>query len=195
MINLGKLALYFVTHGDKTFIDGNNLKKNIINHMSRLNEFICNIHSPVIPKDQMHLPSNENIHRTFTSFGKYKVITCVDYFSKEGYGQCHIYSYPYPSIHYHNITNNFPGGLFNNVEEITLFDERPFEHEFFIKISQAFPFLKKLTLTNSEPQNSNDDNRKFPIIEYSHLTTLCLFHAHNVRSYYSANNQALRQNL
>jgi len=176
MINLENLALYFVTHGDKTFIDGNNLKKNIINHMPRLNEFICNIHSPVISKDQMHLPSNENIHRTYTSFGKYKVIILV-LITLQKKDMANVIF-----IHIH-------------IHQHTLFDERPFEHEFFIKIFQAFPFLKKLTLTNSESQNSNDDNRKFPIIEYSHLTTLCLFHAHNVRSYYSANNQALRQNL
>ncbi len=50
--------------------------------------------------------------------------------------------------HYNDITNSFSGGLFKCVEEISLFDERPFEHEFFIKISQAFPFLKKLTVSN-----------------------------------------------
>ncbi len=147
MINLKKLALYFVAHGGKTFIDGNNLKKNIINHMPRLNEFIFNICS-IIPRNQMHLLSNENIHRTFTSFKNYKVITCVDYFPKKRYGQYHIYSYPYPSTHYDNITNNFPGRLFNNIEEITLFGARPFEEELFIKISPAFSFLKNLTLTN-----------------------------------------------
>jgi len=130
MINLKKLALYFVAHSGKTFIDGNTLKKNIINHMPRLNEFIFNICS-IIPRNQMHLLSNENIHRTFTSFKNYKVITCVDYFPKKRSGQYHIYSYPYPSTHYDNITNNFPGGLFNNIEGITLFGARPFEEEFF----------------------------------------------------------------
>jgi hypothetical protein len=75
-----------------------------------------------------------------------------------------VYLSPYTLTHYKNVTNHFPGGLFNNVQEIQLFDERPFEHDFFIRISQSFPFLKVLLIINSEPQtfkqeqNSNNDN-------------------------------------
>ncbi|CAF4530625.1 unnamed protein product, partial [Rotaria sp. Silwood2] len=80
---------------------------------------------------------------------------------------------------YENLTNNFPGGLFNTVQQIELFDERPFEHEFFIKISQSFPFLKELTIINSEQQKSNNENRKYSIINYYHLTKLHLVHVHD----------------
>jgi hypothetical protein len=59
------------------------------------------------------------------------------------FNQCHIYSYPYEWKCYKNITNNFPGGLFKCVYEVSLFDERPFEHEFFLQIAQSFPFMKK----------------------------------------------------
>ncbi len=179
MINLEKLALYFVTDRNERFIDGNDLKNNIINHIPRLNEFIFNIRTIVQCNNPIHLLSNEDIYRTFRSFEKYKVICCVDYFPKGEYGQCHIYSYPYTLTDYDNITNNFLGGLFNNVQVITLFDERPFQHEFFIKISQAFPFLRNLSITNSEPQKSNDNNQKFSVIEYSHLITLHLLHVHD----------------
>jgi len=41
----------------------------------------------------------------------------------------------YSLTYYDNITNNFPGGLFKYVVEISLYDERPFEHEFFLRIS------------------------------------------------------------
>jgi hypothetical protein len=179
MINLEKLALYFVTNRNGTFINGIHLKTNIINHMSRLNEFIFNIQSIVRCNNPMHLLSNEDIYLTFQSFEYYKIICCVDYFPRREYGQCHIYSYPYALRHYDNITNNFPGGLFPNVQEITLFDEHPFQHEFFIQISQAFPLLEKLSVSNFKPQNFNDDNRKFSVIEYSHLTALHLFHVHD----------------
>ena len=60
-------------------------------------------------------------------------------------------------------------------QQIELFDERPFEHEFFIKISQSFPFLKELTIINRKPQKDKqctkfeDDNRDLSIIEYFHL--------------------------
>ncbi len=185
MINLKKLALCFVSTCRETFINGNNLKQNIISHMPHLNQFIFNIQSRGLFTDLMSFPSNDDIHRTFTSFKDYQVITCVDYFSKAEYGQCHIYSCPYTLTHYKNVTNNFPGELFNNVQEIELFDERPFEHDFFIRISQAFPFLKVLLIINSEPQtfkqeqNSNNDNRNFSVIEYSHLILLGLINVHD----------------
>ncbi|CAF1078950.1 unnamed protein product [Rotaria sordida] len=133
----------------------------------------------------MYYPSNEDIQCTFTSFKDYQVISCIDYFSKEGYGQCHIYSCPYTLTYYDDITNNFPGGLFNSVEKVRLFDERPFENEFFIRISQAFPFLKRITIVNRKPQNFkqeqqlNDNTQKSSNIEYSHLTMLHLLRVHD----------------
>ena len=87
--------------------------------------------------------------------------------------------------YYDNITNNFPGGLFKCVREISLFDEHPFEHEFFLRIAQSFPFMEKLTLNNYKPQNnkqcrkSKNDNQDLSIIKYPHLTKLNLYEAHD----------------
>ncbi|CAF2924919.1 unnamed protein product [Rotaria sp. Silwood2] len=179
MINLEKLALYFMADYDDIFIDGNNLQKNIISHMPRLNQFIFNIRSMINYDNLNYFPSNEDIRRTFINFKDNQVTSCVDYFPKSKYGQCHIYSCPYTLTYYENLTNNFPGGLFNTVQQIELFDERPFEHEFFIKISQSFPFLKELTIINSEQQKSNNENQKYSIINYYHLTKLHLVHVHD----------------
>ncbi len=59
-------------------------------------------------------------------------------------------SYLFTSIYiwkdYKNITNSFAGGLFKCVRQVLLFDERPFDHEFFLRITQSFPFLKKITV-------------------------------------------------
>jgi len=107
-----------------------------------------------------------------------QVISCVDYFSEALEGQCHIYSYPYTLKEYNNITNNFPGGLFECVREISLFNERPFEHEFFLRIAQSFPLIKELTLINQKPQKNKqyrktkDDEQDFSIVKYPHLTYL-----------------------
>ncbi|CAF3858185.1 unnamed protein product [Rotaria sp. Silwood1] len=66
------------------------------------------------------------------------------------------------------------------VQDIYLFDRYPFEHEFFLQISQSFPFVKKINLRNYQPQNnklyteSNKDNQDLPIIKYPHLTDLTL---------------------
>jgi hypothetical protein len=180
MINLEKLHLCLKIWGRNSFIHGNNLKRNIINHMPQLNQFTFNIHSTVRLHDLISLLSNEDIQHTFNDFQNNKIISCVDYFSEMERDQCHIYSYPYELKEYHQITNNFPGGIFKHVREISLFDERPFEHEFFFQISQSFPLMNKLTLINDKPQNhkrngkSDDDNQHLSIIEYPHLSHLNL---------------------
>ncbi|CAF3385449.1 unnamed protein product [Rotaria socialis] len=179
MTNLRKLALYIAVDYYEKFIDGNDLKKTIINHLPRLNEFVFNIRSIIYPNDDIHLLTNEQIQNTFTSFVRNKIISCVDYFPKKKTGRCHIYSHPYTMKYYHDITNNFPGGLFKCVCEVSLFDEQPFEHDFFLRISQSFPFMERLTLSNFKSQKykhtkSTNDIKDCSIIEYHHLTKLVL---------------------
>ncbi len=183
MSNLEQLNLYFVIFGRKTFIEGNHLK-NIINSMPQLNKFMFNIRSSISVENQINLPSNEDIQYTFKDFQNNQIIS-IDYFPKAQDGQCHIYSNPYIWKDYKNITNKFSGGLFQCVREVLLFDEHPFDHEFFLRITQSFPFLKKITVVNEKEQKnqqcrkSNDDNENFSIIQYPHLTLLDLFEAHD----------------
>ncbi|CAF3888150.1 unnamed protein product [Rotaria sp. Silwood1] len=141
MLNLEKLHLYLIIGCKNTFIDGNNLKRNIINHMPQLNILTFNIRSTVRLHNQINLLSNEDIQYTFNDFQNNQIITCVDYFSEIERGQCHIYSCPYELKEYHKITNNFPGGIFKYVREISLCDQRPFEHDFFF-----FKFLNHFHL-------------------------------------------------
>ncbi len=97
-----------------------------------------------------------------------------EHFSEKGKGQCHIYSYPFTIGVYPNIANNFPGGLFICVSEISLFDEHPFEHEFFVHITESFPLLKRLTIQNEKPQCAKSKNiyKNLLIIQYPHLENL-----------------------
>ena len=87
--------------------------------------------------------------------------------------------------YYDNISNNFPGGLFKYVHTISLYDEHPFEHEFFLQIAQSFPLMKELTVINAKPQKnklyrkSNNDNQDLSIIKYPQLTVLDLCEAHD----------------
>jgi len=181
MSNLEKLILNISIEGEEKFLDGNNLKKNIINHMPRLRQFLFHIRSIVVFDNLMHLPSNEDIQHTLTNCSDHQVISYVDYFPSESKGQCHIYTYSNRMIFYDDITNNFPDGLFKYIQDVTLFDERPFDHIFFLRIAQAFPFLRDLTVKNWKPQHRNfiDDNRDFSIIEYPRLTILCLTDVHD----------------
>jgi hypothetical protein len=180
MSNLEILDLCLIVDTRKIFFDGNDLKMNIINHMPRLNKFIFNIRSLNCFYNEMNLPSNEDIQKTFKDFKDKQIICCVDYFPKRKKGQCHIYSYPYKLKHYDDITNNFPGGIFKHVRKVSLFDERPFEHEFFLRIARSFPFMEKLSVTNQKRQinkrfsKSKNENQNLPIIKYPHLKYLHL---------------------
>ncbi|CAF1560509.1 unnamed protein product [Rotaria sp. Silwood1] len=177
MSNLETLDLHLIVGRKIRFIDGNDLKKNIINHMIKLKKFTFNICSNIIClHNQIDLISNEYIENTFRDFKNYQIISSIDYFSKAEKGQCLIYTYPYNLKYYNNITNLFQDGLFKYVSEISLYDEHPFEHEFFLRITQSFPFMKKLSLINEKPQMNKNQN--LSIIEYPHLIKLVLIEAH-----------------
>ncbi|CAF3531650.1 unnamed protein product [Rotaria sp. Silwood1] len=87
--------------------------------------------------------------------------------------------------YYTGITNNFPGGLFEHVRVVSLFDEQPFEHEFFLRIQKSFPFIEELSLVNYKPQNrkqsyeSNSNNQTLSLIEYLFLTKLYISDVHD----------------
>ncbi|CAF2971578.1 unnamed protein product [Rotaria sp. Silwood2] len=186
MSNLEQLGLYVAIFIDTTFIDGNHLKKNIINRMSRLNQFKFYIRSFMHIRNQVNFPSTEDIQRTFIDFpNNNNIISYVDYFSEAKQSQCHIYSYPSFMPYYGNITNNFPGGLFKYVRVVSLFDEHPFEHEFFLLIQESFPFMEQLSVANYKSQNhkqsyeSNNDNRNLSLIEYSFLGELVILNVHD----------------
>jgi hypothetical protein len=181
MLNLEKLDLQLVLYREKGFINGNDLKKDIINNMPRLNQFTFNIRLFNHRRNQTNILSNEYIQNTFKDFPSNQIISCVDYFQEEQYSYCHIYSYPYRMNFYDNISNNFPSGLFTNVHTVSLFDERPFAHEFFIQIQKSFPLMKELKVINKKPQKrkSKNDNQYLSIIKYSHLTKLSLSRAHD----------------
>ncbi|CAF4341142.1 unnamed protein product [Rotaria sp. Silwood2] len=182
MLNLEELNLFLQVTGRQKFVDSEDLKKNIIDHMSRLNKFKFSICSTIQLDNELDFPSNENIQKTFRDFKANQIISYVDYFPKARQGQCHIYSYPYKSKNYYKITNSFPGGLFEFVRDISLYDERPFEHEFFLRISRSFPYMEKLTLINRKQQNNKQcrksKNQNFSIITYPHLIQLDLHKTH-----------------
>ncbi|CAF3547437.1 unnamed protein product [Rotaria socialis] len=120
MTNLEELNLHLVVYCEKRFIDGYDLKRNIISHLLQLNKFVFNIRSRLPLNDQAYVSSNEDCQRSFNGFKNNKIISCIDYFPDRKEGQCHIYSYPYPAKYYEYITNNFPDGLFKYVREVSL---------------------------------------------------------------------------
>jgi hypothetical protein len=175
MSDLEKLDLSLVVAGKTRFIDGNDLKINILNDMPLLDKFTFNIRSLSRLSKLIDFPSNEDIQHTFNNFRDNQIISCVDYFQERRYGQCQISSYPYQLKHYNEISNNYPDGIFQCVERVSLYDERPFEHEFFLRIEKSFPLMTHLTVVNRKQQNQNQD---LSIIKYPHLMYLDLTETH-----------------
>ncbi|CAF2392403.1 unnamed protein product [Rotaria sp. Silwood2] len=126
--------------------------------------------------NQFIIPSNEDYKNTFKNFNNL-MVSNVYHFSKMKFFYSHIYSYPYRWTCYQYIKNDFPGGLFKCVHTISLCDECPFEHDFFLRILKSFPFIKKLSLYNYEPQKNN--YLQWPIIKYHHLIEIELVKTHD----------------
>jgi hypothetical protein len=183
MLNLEELDLNLKVDGK--IIDDDTLKKDIIIYMPRLYKLTINIRSTIYHRNQTNIPLNEHIQKTSKYFSNNQIITCIDHFQEKEYSQCYIYSYPYKWKVYNDITNHFQGELFTSVTEVSLSDERPFEHEFFLRIAQSFPFMKELRIDNRKAQNnkqfirSNNDDQILSIIEYPNLTRLDLFNTHD----------------
>ena len=180
MVNLKKLALYICVNRS-TVLDGNDLKNDIINHLPQLNQFMYNIRSLFRASNQNEIPANKDIQRTLADLSKAHANFYIDYLPDDRIGQCHYYSYPYTLNYYDDITNKFPGGLFACVRRVSLFDYRPFEHQFFIRLAQSFPLMEKLTVSNlkAQQQKLTNNNQCISVIEYPHLTELDFNCAHS----------------
>ena len=177
MYHLEELTLCLTVREEKTFLDGNNLKKDILRHLARLNRFSFSISSYIFANSEAILPSLEDIQRTFDDFSNLQVLSSVDYFPKAQLARCLIYSCPSLLQYYDIITNHFPGGLFINVRIVSLIDERPFEHEFFHAIQQSFPFLQRLSVENDQPQKCKQFFKS--VIEYPYLNELIIVDVHD----------------
>ncbi|CAF3818307.1 unnamed protein product [Rotaria sp. Silwood1] len=108
MINLEELGLYVKICERNKFVDGHDLKKNIINKLVRLKKIQFYFRSTIGLLNQINLPSNEDIQYTFKDFPDNHITSYVDYFSDTQQSRCHIYSHPYTLCEYYKITNNFP---------------------------------------------------------------------------------------
>ncbi|CAF2521237.1 unnamed protein product [Rotaria sp. Silwood2] len=185
MLNLEELDLNITVNCYEKFIDGDTLKRDIIVYMLQLYKFTFNICSIINHRNQTNFPLNEHIKNTFKNISNNQIITSIDHFQEKRYSQCHIYSYPYKWKIYNNLTNNFRGGLFTSVTQVSLYDEHPFEYELFLRIQISFPFMKELTIKNQKAQKykqfikSNNNNQILPIIEYFNLTRLDLNKTHD----------------
>ncbi|UJR07088.1 hypothetical protein I4U23_011376 [Adineta vaga] len=174
MINLKKLTCSFYIIRLKV-IDGVDLYGRILCHMLNLDQFLFDICTIMPTCKANNFLSTNDIEKTFINW-KYSQVGCsIDRFSN-GNTYCHIYSIPFQMTYFMYLTNSIQNHSFQFVINLTLYDTRPFEYEFFQWISKAIPLLKYLTLDNFLPQIEKVENQL--CISYNHLIRLRFTRAH-----------------
>ncbi len=180
MSALEKLTLSLSTENRTTFIDGIHLNNEIESRMPYLSTFIFNILTYHVHFSEDNRPSADDIRSTFIQG---RPFDCYVDYNCGGRCRCHIYSLPLSLIYLQGITNNFPGGEFLHVRILSVVDTmRPFEQEFFERITRSFPLLKSFTVFNLREQKRSqqylDNEQVSSFVEYSHLTELDLRDTH-----------------
>ncbi|CAF2096341.1 unnamed protein product [Rotaria magnacalcarata] len=179
MSQLENLTLSLLVCDRASFIDGTHLINDIASKMSYLNAFIFNITTTGTTMDEELYPTSDEVSRVLIQAG-YNVECYIDC-SQLGLGSCHIYSLPFTMERMDTFVDNFPDGVFLTVRHLFVHDLfRPFEHDFFIQISQSCPLLHKLTISNSNAQQKkfmhqqNEHEQTSSIVQFSHLMILDL---------------------
>lgn len=178
MTNLEELHLFVsAMRSNSTYVDGIQLDDQFLIHMPELRKFAFNIWTIVFNDNAViELPSNEDLQRSFIGRIHGHVVSHIDTKSISHYRSCHIYSLPYVFEYFVDLTNSFQGGMFDKVGYLKMNDSNPFEFDFFRLISQSFPALKFLHISNSYSQKIKPH---LPTsIAFPHLTFLNLGDAH-----------------
>ena len=107
-----------------------------------------------------------------------QVITMADYF-KPLKMICRVFSLPCKFTHLDEIGNNIPNIVFSTVTHVNLWDKEAFKHHFFVRFARAFPFLRRLSISNIRPPSWWSSGKRHlrlnawpSIVEYPHLISL-----------------------
>ncbi|CAF3173654.1 unnamed protein product [Rotaria sp. Silwood2] len=180
---LEELTLYLWINDRHTFIDGNHLYNEILIKMAQLKRLTFYISSYTYIDGLVRCLSNDDIKLTFTDIGYEKVACIIDYMYDDK-ALCHVFSLPFEFDCLERIGNNFPTIVFSNVTYLWVCDTIPFEYEFFIRVAQFFPHLRKFHVMNALSPSLNhtdfqrDTNNSYSIVEYPHLTSLTIIYVH-----------------
>ncbi|CAF1115087.1 unnamed protein product [Adineta steineri] len=177
MFNLKELTLHMTIYERNNLIDGNDINNNILIHMPRLNQFNFHISTTMLRNNLIDHLSEDNTQQTLSKL-RFKQLQCIIH-CRCHLITCQIFSLPFIFDNLTCIGNKFPNIKFNNVKNLSIEDEIPFNHEFFIRRAWSFPLLKKLRILNLEPQlPSSSTNEIYSLIKYSHLSSLNILDVH-----------------
>jgi hypothetical protein len=177
MSNLEELSLHLTINDRTEFIDGNDIKNEILVYMPRLDRFNYSISTKIRFNYSMnHL--RKDIQGTFSPTIYKQAAHCI---INNGYstGTCHVFSFPFMFDQLTDVGNTFPSIVFNHVRILTVHDSIPFQDEFFLRLSYSFPLLEQLCVINLKPQSSLSDQSNVNVyVKYPHLTFLSLRDVH-----------------
>jgi hypothetical protein len=146
--------------------------------MTQLKKFSFCINTTVFRKVTAELPSNEDIQRSFIGRGYQQVSSYVHTDLMMTEGECLIYSLPYEFDYFFGLNNSFSSGIFHKVRYLKMSDTIPFEHQFFKLISQDFPFLEFLYISNKHSQKDKQYSSTlitFLDLKWAHVDYVELF--------------------
>ncbi len=175
---LEQLTLHLIVDRRSAMIDGIHLNNEVVNHMPQLQTFIFDIVTYTQVIKELNRQSSDDIQRTFRHNIYHHVVSYVEHYSN-GTTRSHIYSHAYTISTLKNISNGFPVGIFTNIRKVSLVEILcSFEHEFFVRISRAFPLLNHLKILNRKAQRDrrplqlDKNDYILSIVQFPHLVYL-----------------------
>lgn len=179
MINLEQLALFiYVLRFDSLYIDGLELYEAFLIYMTQLKKFIFYINTFVLQsKPGTELQSNEDIQRSFIGRNYNEVVSDIKIMAANIRSRCHIYTLPFEFDRFIYLDNAYQSGQFHQVRLLKMSDSSPFESNLFQLISQDFPVLQSLFISNKFPQSLKQDSAT--IITFPYLKQLNVYRAHD----------------
>ena len=159
------------------FISGTHRHDEILIHMSQLRTFKFHFASENTVNDSTKRISESDIQKTFTSTTYQEVFCMVDNLASKKL-ICRSFTLLFKFHRLEYIGRNIPNVIFESVTYLKLWDSYPFKYEFFVRLAQAFPFLKSLSISKLHPpflkfSKSNLAVKDwFALVQYPYLISL-----------------------
>lgn len=175
MSSLEKLTLYLRIASQHAFINPIDLLNEFTMYMSQLNSFNFYLSMENDAHDLVRYLSDNDVKQNYRTIGQKEVLDMICLSINTS--TYHIFTVPFEFNVLSSVGNLFPNIVFNYVVDLWVLDVVPFEHEFFQRISKAFPLLENfhITVLGSsvwDNEESFPDVESHAVVEYPHLTLL-----------------------
>ena len=178
MTNLEDLTLYLHIVDESTFISPTHLDREILLQMPRLHTFtfyFATKHAVARGTDIARF--NSYVQQSFNNVKYGWVTSVVNHLALDEF-ICHIFSLPFKFPSLQCVGKDIANIGFNSVTHLELSEQYEYRCEFFCRLSEAFPFLQRLSLRNEKPPFWRPEDLHLchkdwcSIVEYPHLISL-----------------------